>query len=469
LLKKKLHTALSLLVCCLTVFSVKGQANASNAITIPEVNITAQSDVISTDQTIAVVLLAIGNLTVKSSSSVFTYTSGGQANLNLGTLKIKGRNIGGSPLNGQTEVPLSPAEQIIGSGGSVLGTITVDYRVPTSGTIWVAGTYTANVNYNVNSTLGNFTITVPAYITSTTVVPASSPITVNSFAQFRSVAGVNSSNISFGYNTTVPTLINLKAKTSSTFTFTPGFTSSLTFTPVNSTVVNALLSDPITGPVGSAITLTTTDKPLTPAAGLPVILTSKRPTLNTVFNITGADLLAHFVNAGVYKLPITYTIAKTAAFNTATTSKTMDSSVDVTVANMMDINLPSTTIALDFTSQSHYSSGVTAAVTNQVMLSSTVPYNITVKAGTAAFVNASDATSTIPLSVMTIEGMSGQSGITPITLTTNPQTIVSGGIPVIDRKLNLQYRIPSAQVSSAIFGKPPGNYNATIIYTIVAP
>jgi hypothetical protein len=465
LLKKKLHTALSLLFCCLTVFSVRGQ---NNAITIPEVNITAQSDVTSLDQVIAIVLLAGGKLTVKSTSSAFTHNSAGLPNLNLSTLRIKGRNIGSTPLTGQTEVPLSQLEQTLGTGGAVIATISVDYRVPTAGTLWVAGTYSANVNFNV-ANFTPFTMTVPSYITSTTVVPATIPVAVNSFAQFRSLSGASSSNISFGYNTTVPTIIDLKAKTSSTFSFTPGFTSSLTFTPVSSNVVNATLVDPSTGPVGSAITLTTTDKSLTPATGLPVILTSKRPTLNTVFNITGADLLTHFVNAGLYKLPVTYTIAKTAAFPIATTSKTMDSSVDVTVANMMDINLPTTNIALDFTSQSSYTSGVTAAVTDQVMLSSTVPYNITVKAGTSAFVNASDATSTIPLSVMTIEGMSGQAGITPITLSTTPKTIVTGGNPVIDRKLNLQYRIPSAQVSSAIFGKPPGNYNATIIYTIVAP
>jgi len=467
LLKKKLYTALSLLACCLTVFSVKGQANANNAITVAEANITAQSDVISEDQVIAVVLLAGGKLTVKSTSSVFSHNLAGQPSLSLGTLRIKGKNIGSTALSAQTEVPLSPLEQTIGTGGAVLATISVDYRVPTGGTIWLAGTYTANVNYNV----ANFTpfyMTVPAYITATSVVPASAPITINSFGQFRSVAGASSNNISLGYNTTVPTVIDLKAKTSSTFTFTPGFTSSLTFTPVSSSVLKATLSDP-TGPVGSPITLSTTDKSLTPPAGLPVILTNKRPSLNTVFNIAGADLLANFVNAGIYKLPVTYTIAKTPAFNIAATSKTMDSSVDVTVANMMDISLPTTTIALNFTSQSNYSSGVTAAVTDQVMLSSTVPYNITVKAGTSAFVNASDATATIPLNVMTIEGMSGQSGITPIQLSTSPQTIITNGNPVIDRKLNLQYRIPSAKVLSAIFGKSPGNYNATIIYTIVAP
>lgn len=454
MLKKKLHTALSILLCCLTVYTVKGQT-----INVTEANITAQADAVLNNQTVATIIIS-GAITVKANTN-WTNTFSFPA-LDIGVLKVKGVSVGLNSGNG-SEVSLSTTAQPVYPSG-LLGNFVVNYRVPTAGLAWQAGNYTNTLIYSVNSNVPMI-IAVPAYITATTSAPASIPIAVNSLSFFRAVAGISSANVNIGYNTTVPTIINLKAKSASTFTFTPGFTSSLTFTPVNSNVVSAAL----TSPVGSTISITSTDQAITPAAGLPVIATNARPTLTSVFSITGANLTANFVNAGVYKLPITYTIANTSGFQVPATSKTMDSSVDLTVSTIMDINLPSNTVSLNFDNQSNYTTGVTSAVTNQISLSSTAPYNVTVRASTTAFVNTTDASSTIPLNVMTIEGMTGQTGITPIVLSTTAQPIITSGNPVIDRSINLQYRIPAAQVVSNILGKGQGNYNATIVFTIVAP
>lgn len=456
MLKKKLHTALSILLCCITFCTAEGQT-----INVTEANITAQGDATATNQFVATIL-ATGQINVKANAN-FVNSFGFPA-LDIGTLRIKGNKIGAISIGGSAEITLALTDRAIYNGLGLAGNVTVDYRIPTAGLAWQAGNYTNTLIYSINSNVP-ITIAVPAYITATTSAPASIPIAVNSLSFFRAAAGISSANINIGYNTTVPTIINLKAKSASTFTFTPGFTSSLTFTPVNSNVVSAAL----TSPVGSTISVTTTDQAITPAAGLPVVATNKRPTLTSVFSISGANLKANFVNAGVYKLPITYTVANTSGFQVPATSATMDSSIDLTISTIMDINLPSNTVSLNFDNQSNYTAGVTSPVTNQLSLSSTAPYNVTVRASTPAFVNTTDVNSTIPLSVMTIEGMSGQTGITPIVLSTTAQPIVTAGNPVIDRSINLQYRIPAAQVVSNILGKGQGNYNATIVFTIVAP
>lgn len=456
MLKKKLHTALSIILCYCTICTAKGQT-----INVTEANITAQSDVTALDQYVATIL-ATGQINAKANAN-FVNSFGFPA-LDIGTLKIKGNKIGLISIGGSAEITLALTDRAIYSGLGLAGAVTVDYRIPTAGFTWQAGNYTNTLIYSVNGNVP-LTIAVPAYITATTSAPASIPLAVNNLSFFRATAGISSANINIGYNTTVPTIINLKAKSASTFTFTPGFTSSLTFTPVNSSLVSAAL----TSPVGSTISVTTVDQAITTAAGLPVVATNARPTLTSVFSITGANLKANFVNAGVYKLPITYTIANTTGFQVPASSKTMDSSIDLTVSTIMDINLPTNTVSLNFDNQSNYTAGVTSTVANQVSLSSTAPYNVTVRASTAAFVNTTDASSIIPLNVMTIEGMTGQTGITPIVLSTTAQPIITAGNPVLDRSVNLQYRIPAAQVVSSILGKSQGNYSATIVFTIVAP
>ncbi|PIH00828.1 hypothetical protein CS542_03415 [Pedobacter sp. IW39] len=61
--------------------------------------------------------------------------------------------------------------------------------------------------------------------------------------------------------------------------------------------------------------------------------------------------------------------------------------------------------------------------------------------------------------------MTGQTGIRQL-YSASPQTIITSANPTIDRLLNLQYRIPSAQTSN-LLNKTAGSYNTTITYTIV--
>jgi len=166
-------------------------------------------------------------------------------------------------------------------------------------------------------------------------------------------------------------------------------------------------------------------------------------------------------------VPVVYTVSKTASSFPATLpSQTMNSSVQVNVSNLMELIVQDPSVTLTVNTTANYQQGVTTTKPNHVKVSSTVPYNVTVKASSSVL--SSSGGVQIPVGVITIEGMTGQTGVTPIVLSASPQTIISSANPIVDRLLNLQYRIPSAQTSN-LLNKTAGSYNTTITYTIVAP
>lgn len=443
--------------------------NAQIAITLPETNISAQSEYTANFQSGTTALLSLlPTIQAKLGSANFTATPATLPPIPSATnfMKMKVTQLGVSLISTFPQIVLSTTSQtVITSLLSLGASILADYTIVTNTFPWAAGSYANTIvlsgGVNPNPTTLSVTVTVPAYITLNTLIPATNTLNVTSFTQFRSPAGV-SSNINNDYFTTVPTLFSLKAS-SSTFSFST--TQPYNNLPAASNV--SLMSSALTGPyAGSAINLSSTDQLLTSATGVPVLLTNKSA-LTSTLSISGANLSSNFVQAGTYTVPLVYTVSKTAtAFPATPISKTMNSNAQVNVSNMMEAIVQNSQIDLTVNTAAKYQQGVTTTVPNQVRLSSTVPYNITVKASGPNL--SSSGGVNIPVGVITIEGMPGQSGITPVVLSSSPQVIITSGDPVIDRVLNLQYRIPATQTSN-LLNKAAGRYDTTITYSIVAP
>jgi len=459
LLKKKLHTALKFILCCIA--AIDAHAQLPTSVTLSETVINAQTTVDINTVKVGFIIIG-GDITVKGSPGPFLNVDFPVSpSMDLGVLNVKAVYNGLIALGYATEIQLSTDPKHIFNGLGLLGDTYVNYRIPIAGRAWLAGKYQTTLIYSAPLSSPLFTITVSPYLTKTSTVPLTTALLVNSFDMFRS-NGISSGDIGFGYGTTLPTEVQVKAKNTSDFTFAPSYATAEVIVPPASTTLKSAL----TTPVGLTKSITSNNQLISLSSGLPVVVTNKR-NLNTAFSISAADLKASFKRAGIYKIPVTYTINNTNDYLGSASSTTMETSVEVTVPGMSDIKVPVSNVSLDFNNRTAYTAGVTAGITNQVKFSSTVPYNITVKSTSTAFTNTLDA-STIPLSVVTIEGMSGQTGITPIVLSTLPQAIITNGTPVIDQSLNLQYRIPAAQITN-IMGKTQGTYNATIVYTIVAP
>lgn len=381
-------------------------------------------------------------------------------------INMKVTSIGGvNLLSGANPIILSSVSQNIYfvAVGLLSGVMLIDYTVSPLNVAWAAGSYATTLTFtgSITPPTPTLTLNVPAYITLNTLIPATTALNVNSFAIFRSVAGVSAVSGN-DYFTTVPTLFSVRAS-SGTFTFTTTQPYNQLPAANNVNLMNGVLSGTY---AGSAISLSGSDQLLTAATGIPVIVTNKS-ILSSALSISGANLQSNFVQAGTYTVPVVYTVSKTASSFPATlASQTMNSSVQVNVSNLMELIVQDPSVTLAVSSTANYQQGVTTTKPGHVKVSSTVPYNVTVKASSSVL--SSSGGVQIPVGVITIEGMTGQTGVTPVVLSASPQPIITSANPTVDRLLNLQYRIPSTQTSN-LLNKTAGSYNTTVTYTIVAP
>lgn len=443
---------------------------AQVSITVPEANITSQSDFTLpiTSGTYSALLGVAVTIGVSSSAAAFSASAGSSGTLPLSVAHIAMYTIGGvNLLSGSSEVTLSTSDQTIYSSLLAIGggAIVANYRTAIAGTIWKAGVYSTSLNFSPSARISpssqTLTYTVPGFITLNTAAPPTTAVNVNSLSYFRAASGI-STTAYFDYFASVPTLLSLRSSLS-TFNFTTSF--SYTSTPVTSTsLLAASITDASAGP---AIGLSATDQLLSTSAGIPVATANKLP-ITATFSITGANLKTGFIQAGTYTLPLlTWTIAKpSAAYPSSLDPKTFSTALQVSVSNLAELSVQTPNVSLAVNSATAYRLGVTQQMPNHILVSATVPYTVTVKASSNFF--SSSAGAQIPVSVVTIEGMSTQSGITPVVLSSTPQVLLSSGSPVIDRPLSLQYRIPAAKTSSLV-GLASGTYSTTVTYTLVAP
>jgi len=448
------------LFCC---FATAG-AYAQVIVTIPAVNITGQSDYTATGSNGTASLLALGG-TIKIQSTTANFpatTTGTSAPLALNVVNPKVNSINGLNLLGSaSEVILTQSPQAIFTAPVLTtgGALTVNYRIGIAGTAWLAGTYKTPVTFtNVTPATQDLSIVVPALLTLNTAVATPTIMSVNALSAFRTGGGVSATN-TFDYFSTVPTDVSLNS-TGSTFSFST--TQLFNSTPaVPASKLTSLLSGTY---AGGAINLSTTAQAISASSSVPVVVTNKNSLSNTL-SISAADLKANFMQAGTYTLPIVYTVAKkSSAYPLTLASITTNSSVQVTVAKMSELTIPVSTVNLNFTTATAYNQGVTTAIPNPITVSSTVPYGVTVKTS-GNFISGANS---IPASVMIVEGATGQTGISPVTLSTTATSLFTGSDPVIDRTINLQFRVPNTQTSN-LLNKPAGTYNATVTFTIVAP
>lgn len=468
--KKKLHikSALTLAVSLYTIH-VQAQINVN----LPAANITARTDYQQnfTSGNYASALGLLPTIGVKSNTANFNNTLGGNgpAPLNLAHIKLVSIN-NLTVLGTFTEIALSTTNQnIFAAVASVAsGTVLNNLRLATAGFTWVAGTYTAELFFLAPGLLGignvispathTMNIIVPSFITPLTTAGTTS-ILVNNLSFYRTPAGISASK-AINLTNTVNYRPSLQTGNSN-FSFSTTLPyNSLPVTPVSS-VATTLTAIPTATP----ITLSTTVQGLTPAAGL-AVPTNNSQTLNYAFSIDATKLKAGFLQAGTYSVPITYTWNKpTATYPTGTLQAQGVGSLEVVISDLSEIIANQSTVNLTFSTASHYQNGVNQDMPAHLKLSKTTPYNVYVRATSANFAS---GVNSVPLNVMRIGPMPGQTGMQTVTLSATPQQLINGADPVIDRSLNIRYSIPASETSK-LLNKPAGTYTTNIIFSFVAP
>ncbi|MNR27287.1 hypothetical protein D3C85_1445530 [compost metagenome] len=98
-------------------------------------------------------------------------------------------------------------------------------------------------------------------------------------------------------------------------------------------------------------------------------------------------------------------------------------------------------------------------------LSKTTPYNLYVRATSASFAS---GVNSVPLNVLRIGPMPGETGMQTVTLSTTPQQLINAANPTVDRSLSIRYSIPASETSK-LLNKPAGTYSTNIIFSFIAP
>lgn len=153
---------------------------------------------------------------------------------------------------------------------------------------------------------------------------------------------------------------------------------------------------------------------------------------------------------------------------------TATTTVNIVLSDVISIDAGSVAIgnAVNFAyaTAAAYNADQTITKDNSLIVTSTKPFNVKVKAGGTDFKN---GTNLIPVNVLTIKAAAaaGTMGGTKsaVVLTASDQTLVSNAPLGSALTLNLDYTIPKAKSSSAdILGKPAGTYTQTVTYTATA-
>lgn len=466
--KKKLHIRISsLLVAGLCITYTQAQITVN----LPQANIIARTDYQQnfSPGNYNSLLNLVPKITTNSSTINFTNSTGGTSFVPVNLAHIKMVSIGSlSLLSTGSEITLSTTEQtLINSVADLFsGTVTANLRLVTASHIWQAGTYDTQLAFSIQGLLGgnrinptskSLSIVVPAFISPLNSAGTTS-LLVNNLSYYRTPAGI-STNKAINLANTVTYVPNLQTGNSNF-----SFTTTLPYNNLPMTAVSSVATTLTAVPTATPIMLSTTAQGLTPAIGL-VVPTNNSQTLNYAFSIDATKLKAGFLQAGTYSVPLTYTWNKpTSTYPTGTLQAQSNGTLEVTVQDMSELIANQQTVSLLFSTGDNYQNGVNQDMPSHITLSKTTPYNLYVRSSTPNFASGSN---NIPLNVMRIGPMPGQTSMQTVTLSTTPQQLINTADPVIDRSLNIRYSIPASETSK-LLNKQAGIYTTSIIFSFIA-
>ena len=102
---------------------------------------------------------------------------------------------------------------------------------------------------------------------------------------------------------------------------------------------------------------------------------------------------------------------------------------------------------------------------NHLLISNNKSYEVYVKS-TAANFTLNGVPTSVPSSIVRVENITGETGLTARSITTTPQAILSNASPALSRNLSIKYTIPASQ-TPALIGQQTGAvpYILNVIYS----
>lgn len=169
-------------------------------------------------------------------------------------------------------------------------------------------------------------------------------------------------------------------------------------------------------------------------------------------------------------LSLAVTAAAVLGFSIATQAQlTGTTTLHVKIIDALSITVNDANVTLTFANANDYVNGRDTTLNNHLTVTSNQAYDVKVKSASTNLTSGANniATNSVTVSIPAGQSLGGTTA--PAALTTTDQTIISAGNPVTSQGINVEYEIPSSiSTTSAILGKPAGDYTTTLTYTIAA-
>ncbi len=155
------------------------------------------------------------------------------------------------------------------------------------------------------------------------------------------------------------------------------------------------------------------------------------------------------------------------------TSNAAKTTVNIKLQDVISIDAGSVAaggvVDFNYTNTTDYNSDKSVTVDNSLLVTSSKPFDVKVKADGADFIGPNS--NKIPVDVLKIKTAAGGTMTgTPkeVTLSTEDQVLMSAAALGAKRSLNIDYTIPAEKAQTVLLGKAQGTYTQKVTYTATA-
>ncbi|MCD2421419.1 hypothetical protein LQ567_01500 [Niabella pedocola] len=148
----------------------------------------------------------------------------------------------------------------------------------------------------------------------------------------------------------------------------------------------------------------------------------------------------------------------------------------VVINPLLSITVQQPDVTLAFTTLADYQNGVTTPMTGHLLITSILPYTVSLAANAATLAGTGGNTQTVNAAAVSVTApatanntnLPGSNLQTIAALSTTPAPLI-GGSYALAAPADVTYSVPQANVATQILGKAPDTYTVALTYSITNP
>lgn len=157
-------------------------------------------------------------------------------------------------------------------------------------------------------------------------------------------------------------------------------------------------------------------------------------------------------------------------------STTGTTNLHVVINPLLSITVQQPDVTLSFTTLADYQGGVTTPMTGHLIITSILPYTVSLAANAVTLAGTGGNTETVNAAAVSVTApatanntsLPGNNLQTIPSLSTTPAPLI-GGSYALAAPADVTYSIPQANVATEILGKAPDTYTVALTYSITNP